>query len=255
MRPEILNPLFAEVEALKGIGTGLARPLGRLGLTRVVDILFHLPVTWIDRKRVDVLEEGDVGAIVTIPLTAIEHRGSSGRGPFRVVARDGAGNAVVLAYFGGNAGWARKLLPIGEPRIVSGKLDRYGQELQMVHPDHVLPLGEADELPAREPVYGLSEGLTNKRMGQLAAQALERTPELPEWIEPSLLRVRGWPTWREALARIHAEPADGVARDRLAYDEVFANQLALMLVRQDTRRRRGRALAGDGRLRDALRLP
>ncbi|MBV9840668.1 MAG: ATP-dependent DNA helicase RecG [Sphingomonadaceae bacterium] len=255
MRPEILNPLFAEIEALKGVGAGLAKPLGKLGLDRIVDLLFHLPVTWIDRKRVEVLEESDVGAIVTIPLTPIEHRGAGGRGPFRVIAQDKLGNTVVLAYFGGNPGWAKKLLPIGETRIVSGKLDRYGQELQIVHPDHVLPLGEALDLPAREPVYGLSEGLTNKRMGQLAAQALERAPELAEWIEPSLIATRSWPGWREALRRVHADPADGMARDRLAYDEVFANQLALALVRASTRRRRGRALEGDGRLRAMLNLP
>jgi ATP-dependent DNA helicase RecG len=255
MRPDILNPLFAEVEALKGVGATLARPLAKLGLERVVDLLFHLPVGWIDRKAVDELDEADAGRIVTVPLTAIDYRQTGGRGPFRVQAQDKAGNIVSLVYFGGNPGWARKLLPLGESRIVSGKLDRYGQELQMVHPDHVLPPGEAVDLPEREPVYRLSEGLTNKRMGQLAAQAIGRAPDLPEWIEPSLKAQSGWPGWHEAVARVHSDPADGVARDRLAYDEIFANQLALMLIRGASRRRRGVPLAGDGRLRDRLNLP
>ena len=255
MRPEILNPLFAEVEALKGVGPALMKPLGRLGLTRVVDILFHLPVTWIDRKTVDRLDGGDVGRIITVPLTPFDYRASAGRGPFRVLAKDGGGEVVALVFFGNGSGWARKLLPLGEARIVSGKLDRYGDTLQIVHPDHVVPLGEALDLPEREPVYGLSEGLANKRMGQLAQAALERVKPLAEWIEPSVLATRGWPAWHEAIARIHADPADRQARDRLAYDELFANQLALMLVRASSRRRRGRALAGDGRLRGALNLP
>jgi ATP-dependent DNA helicase RecG len=131
----------------------------------------------------------------------------------------------------------------------------YGQELQIVHPDYVLPLDEAADQAEREAIYPLSEGITSRRMGQLALQAVERAPELPEWIEPGLLAQRGWPAWRAALARIHADPSDAKARERLAYDEVFANQLALMLVRASSRARRGRALAGDRRLRDALNLP
>jgi len=254
MRPDILNPLFAEVEVLKGVGPGLAKPLKRLGLERVVDILFHLPVGWIDRKRVDLLDAADAGRVVTVTVTPVDHRQSGGRGPFRVHATDRAGNYLTLTYFN-NPGWAKKQLPLGEPRLVSGRLDTYGQELQMVHPDHVLAPEEAASVPDREPVYGLSEGLTNNRMGQLAAQALGRVPALDEWIEPSLLAQRGWRGWSQSLAAAHAEPDDAAARDRLAYDEIFANQLALTLVRASSRKRRGTPLRGDGRLRDALKLP
>jgi len=255
MRPDILNPLFAEVEALKGVGPTLAKPLRKLRLDRVVDILFHLPTGTIERKAVETVEAADSGRIVTVRVVPTGYRASAGRGPFRVTAVDQAGNHVSLVYFGGNPGWAKKLLPLGEPRIVSGKLELYGQELQMIHPDHVLPPAEAGELPVRESVYPLSEGLTNRRMGQLAEQAIHRAPDLPEWIEPGLQAARGWPGWREAVARIHADPADELARGRLAYDELFANQLALMLIRASSRRRKGTPLAGDARLRDALRLP
>lgn len=255
MRPDILNPLFAEVEALKGVGPTLAKPLRKLALERVVDLLFHLPTGSVDRKPVDTVEAEDSGRIVTVRLVPISYRASGGRGPFRVGATDQAGNVVSLVYFGGNPGWAKKLLPIGEPRIVSGKLELYGQELQMVHPDHVLPVAEAADLPTRESVYPLSEGITSRRLGQLIEQGIERAPELPEWIEPSLLQARGWPAWREAVVRAHADAQDELARSRLAYDELFANQLALMLVRASSRRRRGLPLKGDGRLRDQLRLP
>jgi ATP-dependent DNA helicase RecG len=300
MRPAILNPLFAEVEALKGVGPRLAKPLHRLKLDRAVDVLFHLPVSWIDRKRVEVLDEADVGRVITIVLTARDYRQGGGRGPFRVHAEDARGNFATLTYFN-NPGWAKKQLPLGEPRIVSGKLDRYGQDLQMVHPDHVLaPEEGTGAIPEREPVYPLSEGLTSHRLGDLAAQALARLPTLGEWIEPSLKARRGWPDWADALGIVHgatplpfaggdkgvgaaakpgpalsgpppAPPAsargederetasgkgdEAAARERLAYDEVFANQLALTLVRASSRRRRGVPLHGDGRLRDMLKLP
>lgn len=255
MRPELLNPIFAEVTALKGIGPQLARPLERLGLEKLVDILFHLPTGFVDRLRVDGLRMSDAGRVITIELTPMDYRASGGRGPFRVWAADQHGDMVALVYFGGNPGWAKKQLPLGEPRIVSGKLEAYGQELQIVHPDYVLKPDEATSLPEREPVYPLSEGLTARRMQQLAAQAVERAPDLPEWIDASLHAQRDWPSWLQAVRSIHADPADAKARERLAYDEIFANQLALMLVRASSRRRRGVPLQGDGRLRDMLKLP
>jgi ATP-dependent DNA helicase RecG len=255
MRPEILNPLFAEITALKGIGPALAKPLERLGIARVVDAAFHLPTGFIDRIARDELMQADVGCTIAITLTAVDYRSSAGRGPTRVRATDAAGNYVSLVYFGGSSGWVKKLLPVGEPRRVSGRLEQYGQELQIVHPDYVLPLEEATDAPGREAIYPLSEGLSARRMAQLATQAIERAPDLPEWIEPGLKARQQWPDWREALARIHADPSDAIARQRLAYDEVFANQLALMLVRAASRGRRGWPLAGDGRLRDMLKLP
>jgi len=252
MRPELLNPLFAEVTALKGIGAALAKPLERLGMARVVDVAFHLPTGWIDRELRDELDAADAGRTIVVHLTPVSYRfGGSARAPARVQAIDAAGNYVSLVFFGGNSGWAKKLLPLNEPRWVSGRLDQYGQELQIVHPE----VSEEAEAGGREAVYPCSEGITSKRIAALAAQAIERAPELPEWIEPGLKAKHGWPDWRDALARIHADPADAKARERLAYDEVFANQLALLLVRGEARSKRGRPLQGNGRLRDALKLP
>jgi len=254
MRPAILNPLFTEVEALKGIGATLAKPLKKLGLARVVDILFHMPVNWIDRTPIDAVDISYAGQVVSVTVTPVDYRQGGQRGPFRVIALDGAGNALTLTYFR-NPGWAKKLLPLGEPRLVSGRMEMYGQELQIVHPDYVVPPGEGGALPEREPVYALSEGLTNNRLGQLGEEAIARAPALAEWIEPSVLATRGWPAWKDAVSAAHRDPLGQGARDRLAYDEMFANQLALMLVRATSRRRRGVPLAGDGRLTNALNLP
>ncbi|QDZ07658.1 ATP-dependent DNA helicase RecG [Sphingomonas panacisoli] len=253
MRPDILNPLFAEVTALKGVGPGLAKPLDKLGLHRVVDVAFHLPTGFIDRVPRDELDMADAGRTIAITLTPVDYKiSASQRGPTRVHAIDARGNYVSLIYFGGSSGWVKKLLPLNEPKRVSGKLEMYGQELQIVHPD----LGDGDEgFREREAIYPLSEGLTSRRLGQFVHEAIERAPDLPEWIEPGVKAKHQWPAWRDALARAHADPSDTKARERLAYDELFANQLAFMLVRASSRARRGRALAGDGRLRDMLKLP
>ena len=177
MRPELLNPLFAEIETLKGVGPQLAKPLHKLGLERVVDVLFHLPSGCIERRQVELLDEADVGRVIVVALTPREYR-HGGRGPMRVFAEDRAGNYVTLTYFN-NPGWAKKQLPLGETRIVSGRLDRYGQELQIVHPDHVVAPAEAATIPAREAVYPLSEGITSHRLADLAGRRWSGRPSLP----------------------------------------------------------------------------
>jgi ATP-dependent DNA helicase RecG len=251
MRPDILNPLFAEVESLKGVGPGIARPLDRLGLKRVKDMLYHFPTGWTYRKSVARVDEVDVGTNIIVQLIIADHRsGGSARSPLRIHGVDGEGNYLTLTFFGRNGSWARKQLPIGSERIVSGKLERYGDELQIVHPDHIAEAGGKGSPPLIEPVYPLSEGLTSN----LVAQAQDRIPFLSEWIDSGLIEQRKWPSWRSALATVHQRD-DNIARDRLAYDELFANQLAMRLVRASHNRVRGVAIAGNDSLVAQLKLP
>lgn len=257
MRPTILNPLFTEITALKGVGPQLARALERLGVLRCKDALFHLPTGRIERRNIANLDEAEPGQGVIVTLTAQNYRtGSSPRAPFRVEACDAVGNVLSIVYFGRASGMARKAFPLGEPRRVAGRLDRYGDSYQIVHPDHVQSISE-DALPPAEiePVYPLTEGLTNGRLAMLIRDRLAVAPDLPEWIEPDWLAAQGWPSWRDALNAAHHDPRGANGRDRLAYDELFAGQLALLLLRASARQRRGRAIVGDGRLRGALTLP
>jgi ATP-dependent DNA helicase RecG len=253
MRPDLLNPLFAEVEALKGVGPNIAKALARLDLKRSVDLAYHLPTGVIERVRGSHATSAMLGRNVVLDVTPVEERGGTGRAPLRILARDGDDNTLTLTFFN-NPAWAKKQLPLNQPRTVIGKLDAWGNEWQIVHPE-VLEPGKVGDIPLREPVYGLTEGISNKRMRELALIALERAPPLPEWIEPSQLAHDHWPAWRSALAEVHSDPAATNARKRLAYDEIFANQLALLLVRQVARRKRGVPLQGDGRLAGKLQLP
>lgn len=254
MRPDRLNSLFAETSSLKGVGPQLAKPLERLGLNRVKDLAYHLPDRFVQRRAVANLDEASVGENIVIALTPTDYRSSAGRGPFRVMAADAIGNVVGLTYFGRNSGWAKKQLPLGETRWIAGRLDQYGQMLQIVHPDHVAQEGGLSLGQLCEPVYPLSEGLTQGRVATLVQQGLAALTDLPEWIEPGLLGRMKWPAWREALLLAHQDE-HREARERLAYDELLANSLALMLVKAANRAQNGTPLRGDGRLRSKLSLP
>jgi ATP-dependent DNA helicase RecG len=246
--------LFAEVEAMPGIGPQVAKLLKRLDIGGIVDLLYHLPTGVIERIRSPAAASSLLGRNVILELRPFQIREArAGRGPTRVFASDSEGNTITLVYFN-NPGWAKKSLPIGDLRIVSGKLEEYGDEWQIIHPEVAEP-GKGPEPAVREPVYPLTEGITNKRMRELAGQAFERAPELPEWIEPSLAAREAWRPWRAALAQAHADPAQSDPRRRLAYDEIFANQLALLLLRQSARRKRGVPLAGTDELIGKLKLP
>ncbi len=255
MRPDILNPLFAETDSLDGVGPKLKKPLERLRLTRLRDLAYHLPDRFVQRRAVSLLDDAAEGEQIIIALTPVEHRaGSSSRAPYRVLAQDAQGDICALTWFGKASYTARKQLPVGEKRWVAGRLDRYGEMRQIVHPDHISPESSGLSGNLCEPVYRLAEGLTQPRVAGMVTQALSRTPELAEWIDPGMLARHKWPAWRDALHLAH-KGDHAAARDRLAYDELFANALALMLVRQANRKRRGQPLAGDGSRRGLLQLP
>ncbi len=252
MRPDILNPLFAELTSLKGIGAGLAKPLARLKLERVKDLLFHFPSYFVHRRTIEGLDDAQIGETVIVEVTVIDHRsGSSARSPLRIHATDQRGDVISLVFFGRNSGWAKKQLPVGETRRLTGKLEAYGQERQIIHPEVLEDGGVA---PLVEPVYPLADGISNRRMGDLIGDAMERAPDFPEWIEPSLKAKFDWPDWRAALEAAH-EPGGEAGQARLAYDELFSNQLAYLLVRAASDRRKTWPIRGDGRLVDALKLP
>src|SRR5947209_1166133 len=152
MRPEILNPLFTEVEALKGVGPQLAKLLKKLHLLRLVDLMYHLPTGSIERVQARAVNALLLGRNVILELKPFQIReGRSGRSPTRVLTSDLDGNPVSLVYFN-NPGWAKRSLPVGETRSVSGKLERYGDEWQIIHPEVSEP-GKGPPPPLREPVY------------------------------------------------------------------------------------------------------
>ena len=256
MRPTILQPLFAEVRTLPGIGPRLAQLVAKLAGERVWHLLEHLPSGVIDRsRRVQVADAPD-GRIATLTVTVDHHEPAPDRRrPYRVRCHDDSG-PLDLVYFHANATYLERLLPPGAVRLVSGKLEHWQDRAQISHPDHVVPPEEADSLPLIEPVYPLTTGLTPKVLLKAMSGAVERIPVLPEWQAPGLPEREGWPVWDVALRRCHAPEGEGDLdlqtpwRRRLAYDELLSNQLALLLVRARTRRSKGRPTRGDGRLRD-----
>lgn len=258
MRPQSLTPLFAQVTALPGIGPRLGKLVEKLAGPLVVDLLWHLPFAVIDRRNAPDVAAAKAGEVATLTVVVDEHLvPHSPRQPYRVWCSDETGR-LCLTYFNGREDYLRKLLPPGETRVVSGKVEIYQGEVQMTHPDHVVPLDQRESVLRVEPVYGLTAGLTQRPVQKAIAAAVERAPELPEWQDAAYLAKQRWQSWHGALARAHAPTEESdlspmhPARARLAFDELLASQLAIALVRHHNRTLAGHATEGDGRLRKAV---
>jgi ATP-dependent DNA helicase RecG len=256
-RPEVLFPLFAGLETLDGVGPKIAKNFAGLAVETPKDLVLTLPQGGIDRALKPSIRDVAIPGTATVEVTIGRHRPPSGRGPYRVEVDDAA-TRFELVFFHARGDYLQKLLPTGARRVVSGRLELFDGVAQMAHPDHVLPPEEAGTLPAYEPVYPLTAGITQKTMFKAVQSALTRLPELPEWIDPELKRQKDWPDWHTALREAHAPegPEDisrsAKARERLAFDELMAHQLTLALARQSRRRQKGFATKGDGRLRQKV---
>jgi len=253
-RPELLFPLFGALDGLDGVGPKTARNFEGLDISTPRDLLFHLPHGVIDRRRRNTLLGLDFPAIATVEVVVGTHHPARAPGrPYRVFVQD-AEMEFQLVFFHARGEYLQKLLPTGQRRIVSGKVELFDGIAQMVHPDHVLRTEEAEALPQFEPVHALCAGVSQKLVSRAIAGALDRAPKLEEWIDPTLKAQKGWPDWAEAVHVAQAPQGlgdlslDAPARARLAYDEVFAHQLTLALARARARRKPGQATRGTGLL-------
>jgi ATP-dependent DNA helicase RecG len=264
MRPAVLHALFAPVEAIPGVGPKTVQLLKKAlrlppGTTepRVVDLVWHTPTGVIDRSPVPSVSMAVPGTICTLRVRVLKHRGPSGaasKAPYKVACEDETGR-LDLVFFRAEPQFIRRQLPEGEIRVVSGRVELFNGGLQMTHPDYIVAPEKADELPALEPVYPLTAGLTTRMLGKACRQASDRVPDAEEWQDTAWLAARGWPSHRDALRALHrpraaADVAMGSPPwQRLAFDELLAGQLALALVRQATKQQPGRAIEGDGSVR------
>ena len=256
MRPARLNPLFASVDSLDGVGPKIARLLARLLSTepaRIIDLIFHLPSGIVDRRNRVQLKALPPSGIVTLEAEIVSHKAppSRSRVPWRVTIDDGTARAQ-LVYFNAKADWLSRQMPVGERRLISGPVEWFKGSPQIVHPDHVLPPEQASDMPLLEPRYPLTTGLTPRTLQKAIRAAMERLPELDEWQTENRLVTEGWSGFASTLRKLHRpdSPEDidisGRPWRRLAYDECLASQLAIGLVRGSIRKSKGRAWTNAG---------
>ncbi|MEP3440217.1 MAG: ATP-dependent DNA helicase RecG [Sulfitobacter sp.] len=253
-RPEILFPLFAGLDTLTGVGPKTAQHFAGLGVVAPRDLLFTLPQSGIDRRLIETVQGADFPTTLTVAVTIGKHSAPRNKGgAYRIHVED-AGTGFQLVFFHARGNYWEQQLPEGSRRIVSGRVELFDGIPQMVHPDFAVPEAEADSIPSFEPVYPLTQGVTQKLMYKATRGALALIPQMDEWIDPGQLAKEGWPDFATAAQAAHAPQSlldlasVAPARARLAYDELLAHQITLALARQVERRKKGRAAKATGQL-------
>ena len=257
MRPEILYPLFGNLENLKGIGEKNLRLLSNLlGGNKISDMIWHLPSNLIDRRYSPPLSQAIPGRVCSIKIKILEHIPPSGhKKPYKIKTSDGTAE-LMLIFFKAYPESLRRNLPEGSTRYISGKLNYFNGGWQMSHPDYICK--NAEDIPSIETIYPLTAGITNKMLAKWQIMALSRVANFPEWQNLELLQQKQWKSFRESLFSAHRPQKlsdlenNSLARSRLAYDELLANQLALGFVRQKIKKQQGRQIKGNGLLRKKI---
>ncbi|MEX0369163.1 MAG: ATP-dependent DNA helicase RecG [Tateyamaria sp.] len=258
-RPEQLFPLFAGLETLDGIGPKTAQNLGQIGIHAPRDLLFTLPHTGVDRALRETVEGAVLPATLTVKVKVGAHYPARSKGgAYRIHVED-AQTSFQLVFFHGRSDYLNKVLPTGSTRVVSGKVELFDGIANMVHPDHILPEADADDIPPFEPVYPLTAGVTQKTMFKASRSALARIPNMDEWIDAGQRARSDWPSFADAMTTVHTPQTQGdlspesAARTRLAYDELMAHQLTLALARLSERQVAGHATEGSQVLQARVR--
>ncbi len=251
MNADLLAPLFAPLTSLRGIGPAVAGLIARAaGGSRVIDLLFHMPESYLDRSAKPSIRDAKPGTVATMTVEVVRHeRPATSRQPWRIIVKDDTGTAEIVFFR-----FTREAqTPPGTRIVVSGKLDMFNGRLTIAHPDHLLPAEQAGRIPAIEPVWPLTAGLWPRQIAAGLTQALAMVPDFPEWHDPALLKRETWAPFGQAIHSVQspstAEP-DKRMRARLAYDELLAGQVAIALIRGRVRARSGVPLIGDSHLRD-----
>ena len=262
-RPEILFPLFAPTRSLKGVGESTVKNFERINIRKVRDILFTLPVSYIDRKPVE-----SVANIVTPSMIQVEvevichHKPRENSKPYVISVKDSQ-CIFKLIYFRAQKKYLESLLPVGSRKVVSGKVEMFDGLFQIVHPDYIVSVKTGNkklkaDIPRHEPVYPLTQGLTQKLFFKTVRQSIECLPILKEWIDKNQKDRAGWPSWTEAIEKAHTPNSEftlaleSPSRERLSYDELFSHQLSLALARIRYRTQKGLSTKGGKLLRDKV---
>lgn len=256
MRPSILNFLFCGVETLPGIGPKLAKLIKSLCGPYIIDTLWHLPSSVNHRPVIKSFEGLQNGALGTFYAEVVEHGPpATRRHPYRVLVQCGDTN-ITLVFFNYHKDYLLEALPIGQMRWISGKIERNFGAFQVMHPDYISP--DFHKIPEFETIYPLTGGVSGKVIARAVHTALHNLPHLAEWLDAPYQKKMGFLPWADSLRLAHHPKSEddlsplSVVRQRLAYDELLANQLALLLVRTKMKRKRGFFIAGDGHLQTAL---
>ena len=243
MRPEKLTPLFTNISSLTGIGPKLNELFKKLlNNSQIINLLWHLPNDNLLRKKVKDLNNVKIGTNIIIKVKILKYViPKFYKQPFYVNCINNS-IPINILFFNAKHPYIKNNLPIGSEKLISGKLEYYKNTYQITHPENILDIEKIDEIKTIQPLYSLTKGLTQKIYYKTLIKALEKIPNVEEWIDQKTIKKYNFQSWKESIINIH-KPSNSkklinndMYRKRLAYDELLAHQLSLKIIRHNNQK-------------------
>jgi ATP-dependent DNA helicase RecG len=225
------NYLFDNVETIKGIGKKLSTYLKKKKIEKINDLLWNLPYSSTDQSVSTTLDKLEIGKIFTLKVKVIKYNFPRIRNlPNKIKCKDEHGE-IDLVFFNSREGYIRKILPLNEWVVVSGKINYFKNRYQITNPNYVTTLDKIDNVQSVIPKYSLTEGISEKVYRKIIQTILEEIPNIDEWHDKKILEKMNFLSWKESLDNLH-NPNNELNINsnnyrRLVYDEIFANFLFL----------------------------
>ena len=233
------NFLNQNISVLGGVGIKTKKLLKKKKIEKVCDLLWNIPQGFTDRTNIQTLDKLEIGKVTTIKVKVVKYNFPRIRNlPSKVICEDMKGK-IDIVFFNSREGYIRKILPLHENVIISGKINYFNKKYQITNPAYVMPLSKEDFVNKIIPKYSLTEGLTEKIYRKLIDQVLNNIPDFAEWHDEKVLKKIGNVSWQKSVLNIHSNQKKDFNSKfyrRLAYDEVLANLLVLSQVRKRVKR-------------------
>ena len=251
MRANILNPLFNQISNIDGVGIKTKKALGTLCGDTVIDLLMNKPRDYITRKLIKNLNSALLGENIIIGLTILKHYPPAkySRSPYKIIATDGNENINII-YFRAHSKYLNQNFKEEEKVYVSGKVEQFGDYKQITHPEFVSK--KLNNIPIYQPIYQLTTGITQLTLGKTVKKCLLNIPKLEEWLSKDILKKYNFNDFTTSLNNIHNPQNKSDMNEnnlnRLAYDEMLANQITIYLNRKTKQRLKTKSLNGNNKI-------
>jgi ATP-dependent DNA helicase RecG len=223
--------LFSSVDTVPGVGKKISTYLKKKRIEKVSDLLWDLPYSLTDRSETTTLNKLEIGKIFTIKVQVKKYNFPRIRNlPNKIICKDNFGE-IDLIFFNSREGYIRKILPLNEWVIVSGKINYFRNKYQITNPTYVTKIEDLDNIKKIIPKYSLTEGLNEKTYRNIIEKVIKQIPQIDEWHENTFLKKMGFQSWKESIENLHnpksQKDLNSKSFKRIAYDEIFANLLFL----------------------------
>ena len=244
-RPDNIFSLFASLNNLNGVGEKKLKLLEKKIGPYLINLLFYLPLGSIDRFKNTSLKTIQHNEIITCELEVLEvnippynYRKKVNVSKIITFGLNNESNVRLdIIYFGQNTQYLKNIYQVGKKIIVSGKFESFNGLGQIVHPDYVFPIKDKYKIPKIENIYSLFEGVNQKFISKILKESLKKIPEIPEWLSQRTLKDYQFVDWKTSINKLHSpddisnNQLDSIFRKRLALDELIANQLSMLMLK------------------------